>query len=267
MNKQIFAVALCAFLATTMHTKDNDILTFKPATSTKTGALTAGAGITAGGATLYGLSWLLSDVSEFGATVKVAGQAFLPFRWFSMLFRFKKEVTLSTDNPNIISGLITAAAISAGALAAWLVYRYQPEGRYGRAHDKLKSVINNAQLQDLIEAEQTLIENIDNGYIHHAYPRVSACNDFLRYHKSLEDAIGLFYAAIDGTEDPTLVKMARSCIDHAKQHMAHIKSCITIIRNEPDWVEQLKGYDAMLARQAQERAAIAQSQIAWNTWR
>ncbi len=267
MNKHLFALALCASLAATMHAKDNNILTLKPKTSAKTGILTAGAGFTAGGATLYGLSWLLSDVNEFGATVRVAGEAFLPFRWFGMLFRFKKDVTLSTDNPTIISGLITAAALSTGAFAAWLMYRYQPEGRYGRAHDKLKNVINNAQLQDLIEAEQALIENIDNGYIHHSYPRVSACNDFLRYHKSLEDAIGLFYAAIDGTEDPTLVKMARSCIDHAKQHMMHIKSCITIIRNEPDWVDQLKGYDAMLARQAQERAALATQQIAWNTWR
>ncbi len=267
MNKHLFAVVLCASLATTMHAKDNDILTFKPATSTKTGALTAGAGLTAGGAILYGLSCWLSETKGVSATVRVASQAFLPFRWFGMLFRFKKDVTLSTDNPNIISGLITAAAITTGAFAAWLMYRYQPEGRYGRAHSKLKNVLCNTALQDLIEAEQTLIENIDNGYIHHTYPRVSACNDFLRYHKSLEDAIGLFHAAIDGTEDPALVKMARSCIDHAKQHMAHIKSCITIIRNEPDWVEQLKGYDAMLARQAQERAAIAQQQIAWNTWR
>lgn len=265
MNKYVLTLLCASFLA--VHAQDTNILNMQPKTSLKTGLLTTGAGLTMGSATLYGLSWLLSDVNEVGATLTVASNVFLPFQWFNLLFRVKKDIELSTKNSAVICGLITTAAISAGALAAWLMYRYQPEGRYGRAHGKLKNVIKNDVLQQLIEDEQTLIENIDNGYLHHAYPRVSACNDFLSYHKSLQDAIGLFSAAIRGSDDTELIDMAQICIETTKAYMEQIKGCITIIRNAPDWVEQLKGYDAMLARQAQERAALAQQQIAWNTWR
>jgi hypothetical protein len=65
--------------------------------------------------------------------------------------------------------------------------------------------------------------------------------------------------------DQELIEMAQECISIIQMYVPEIERCINIIRNEPDWIEQLKGHDTMLARQAQERTALATQQLALNS--
>lgn len=265
MHKHLLTFALCISPIAPTCAKKSDALPPKPTLSPKTGILTAGAGITAGAATLYGLSWLVGTVEDRNSILNITTSVFLPIRWLSSIFGVSYQCALNVHHPKVAATLITAASLGAATLAAWLTYRYQPEGKYGRAHDTLKSAINNDTLSELISAEQTLVEHIETKYIHCAYPRVTAYNDFIRYHKALKDAIRLWHEAIDATDDQQLIQMARTCIEQSKTFLQNFERCISIIRNQPDWIEQLKGHDAMLARQAQERTAIATQQIAMNT--
>ncbi|MEX0849575.1 MAG: hypothetical protein WD055_05070 [Candidatus Dependentiae bacterium] len=233
---------LIALLMPVMHIHTEkpgaEVLQLKPNISAKTALLTAGSGIGAGSATLYALSWLLG----------------ISYRH-----------TLNVNHPEIVSSLITAASIATGSLAAWFAYRNLPEGKYGTAHKALSQAINDEVLNELIDLQQNLIENIKNEYIEFTYPRVTAYNDFINYRKALHNATTLFREAIINSDDNLLVNMAHECIETTNAYLKEIDTCINIIRSEPDWIEQLKGHDTMLARQAQERAALAQQQVAFNT--
>lgn len=252
---------LCAIIiaATVSQARGEAELFAKPSTSPKTAILTAGAGTLTGLATYYGVSALfeLCEADHINITAEL--HTLLTFEWANILNGVCK--TFKTPANYVIG----AATLSLGALAAWLTYRYQPEGKFGRAHSTLMNALNNETLNALIEAEQELIRNIDDSYMYHTYPRVAAYNEFLNYHKNMIDAVTLLKEAIVSAEDAELTQLAQKCIDKLEHYINDIKECISIIRNSDNWVEQLKGHDAMLARQAQERAAIASQQIAWNT--
>lgn len=231
----------------------------KPSKTPKTCLLTAGAGLLAGAATTFSLDQLCSffEVTKVPFLSKI-GTVFTvgPVQMFVGI---RKE--FSTPAPYVI----TACGLALGSLAAWLTYRYQPEGKFGRGHDVLTEALTDVILNDLIEAEQELLANIDDSYIHYAYPRVAAYNEFIRYHKQLTHAVKLFEEAIAHADNAEFTTLATACLDKIDQYIDDIKDCINIIRNSPDWIEQLKGHDTMLTREAHERAALAAQQIAFNT--
>jgi hypothetical protein len=252
---------LCtALLATTILTgHDRERLSKTPKTTPKTAIMTAAAGASAGIASIAGLGWLcnylaITDIPIFfgigGSTnigpVKVNAAA-------------GARVTSSAEY------IVAGCGLAVGCLAAWLTYRYTPEGKFGRAHGKLTKALFDETLNNLIAQEQKLISNIADAYIHSHYPRVAAHNDFLTHLAALEEAELLFrQASLETDNHFELIRMARECRVVIETYITTIKRCIQIIRTSPDWQKELKGYNTMLARQAQERAALAAQQIASN---
>ena len=250
-KKNLLCAVIIASGASLTTAKTDTSLFAKPSTSPKTLLLTAGAGTLTGAATFYGLGALFELLEiKHGSLFR-----FGPVQFFAGIQRAFKTPA------NYVIG---TAALSLGALAAWLTYRCQPEGKFGRAHSTLMETLNNEILNELIAAEQELLKNIEESYIYYAYPRVAAYNEFINYHKKLTDAVKLMQEATAATEDAEFAELAQLCVGRMQQYIESIKECISIIRSSPDWIEQLKGNDTMLAREAQERAAIATQQIAFN---
>lgn len=241
----IFAASACAAQA---HPEQSSIE--KPATSGKTITLTAGAGTLTGAATY----WALSALFDFWQTDHINLSATIGGLFRVGPVQFAASVGKAFKTP--ANYLIGAATISTAALASWLAYRYQPEGKFDRAHNELKKVLVDEILNDLLQAQIELIENIDSAYVHHAYPRVAAFNNFVDYHKKLTDAVKLLQEASQAGSDE-VKKAVRVCQRQLQNYILEIEKCIQIIRNSPDWIKYLKGHDAMLARQAQERCCIS----------
>lgn len=254
---------LCALMiaAAVSHAKaeNQSSLFAKPNTSQKTALLTAGAGTLTGLVTYYIASGLFDLCKTDHINITAGISALFKTGPLNILAGARKTFTTPANY------IIGTATLSLGAIAAWLMYRCQPEGKFERAHSTLMDVLNNETLNALIEAEQELIKNIEESYIYHTYPRVAAYNEFINYHKKLTDALILLKEATATTEDAEFAALAQACINGIEKYIESIKTCINIIRNSDNWIEQLKGHDTMLARQAQERAAIASQQIAWNT--
>lgn len=258
-KKTILCAVIIAAATSPLVAQTESSLFAKPSTSTKTSLLTAGTGILAGGATYCILSKIFNCLDIEHVNIRATMGGLFNLGQFNILAGVRHTFTTPANY------VIGAATLSLGALAAWLTYRYQPEGKFGRAHSTLMEALNDEILNDLIQAEQNLIENINNSYIYYTYPRVAAYNEFINYHQNLIDATNLLKEAITASEDAELIELAQHCITAINQYVDTIKGCINIIRNSDNWIEELKGHDAMLARQAQERAAIASQQIAWNT--
>ena len=230
----------------------------KPATSLKTALFTVGAGAATGTATVFGLSWLCNyfRITDIPLFLGVGTQANLGPVHLNI-----GAGTACNAAPKYVIGL---CGFTLGSLAAWLVYRSQPEGKFGRAQSVLVSAQLNETLNELLQAEHDLFYRIDEKYIYNTYPRVAAYNDFVNFHKKLTDARKLLKEAMHATEDTDFIYAAKECISVFDLYIDRIVDCIAIIRSQPDWTEQLKGYDTFLARQAQERAALAAQHMALN---
>lgn len=255
------AFLLCTILtAATVQTKilHNKIMPAKPKTSLKTSLLTAGAGAVTATGVMYGLDALFT---AFGVErVPFAYSLGTGFNIGPVQIRTMLRNTFSTPANYVIAG----SGITLGCLAAWLMYRCQPEGKFNRSYDVINKAVCDEILNQLLQTSRSLIAEIDETYIHASYPRVAAYNAFIEYHQNLLEARKMLEEAARAANDSEFQAAATDCLLIIDTYIENIKNCIAIIRNQSDWIEQLKGYDAMLARQAQERAAIATQQIAWN---
>lgn len=234
-----------------------------PKTSTKTTVLTAGVGIGTAYATHYALASLWNCLKCTNIPVNMFATLRVPITsWFHL--EFSAFGPLSIRNPNIIKALMLGTAGSIGALAALLTYAYQPEGKFSTAQYRLSKAVENDVFNELMSAQQNLLNNIDNNYIDSMYPRVAAYHDFMRFHTSLKEAAEWLKQAKSATNDKAFIYMIDDYTNIVHYYLDNISSCMSIIRNEPDWLKQLKGYEMQKTREAQEKLAIATQMAALN---
>ncbi len=239
-----------------------DFVFHTPKTSGKTALLTAGAGIGTAMATQYSIASLLNFFEVTQIPVSIIGTLRVPVtNWLHLDFTGFGRCSTSR---NVINGMVIVAAGAAGTLAALLMYAYQPEGKFTAARNKLVEVADNDLLNELLDAQNNLLKNIDNEYIEFTYPRVAAHGDFVRFHTSLKQATKWLKEAITATNDAELVTMAEDYIETIKSYLEDLNHCVQIIKNEPDWLEQLKGNEMQKTREAQERLALATQMAAFN---
>jgi tetratricopeptide (TPR) repeat protein len=255
--KQLFCTLL--FVASATHPSPETDLFIKPGISAETTFLSGGAGIAAAAAATFGLGWLCNylDITEIPLFFGIGSSAHLgPIRLDAA------AGAAISATPKYIIG---ACGATLGCLAAWLTYRYQPEGKFSRAHSTLKEALLDEVLNELIAHEETLLNALDNTYIQSAYPRVEAYNNFIAYLKNLEHAVKLFKEVLHDTSDDEYITRTHSCLRAVETYIEHIKYCIRIIRTAPNWQEELNGYNIMLSRLAQQQTAIATQNLALNT--
>ena len=234
-----------------------------PKTSGKTALLTAGAGIGTALATQYSIASLLDFFEVTQIPVSIIGTLRVPVtKWFHLNFTSVGRCTITSKN--VINGMVIFTAGAIGTLAAWLMYSYQPEGKFTAARNKLVEAVDNNLLNELLDAQNNLLKNIDNEYIEFTYPRVAAYNDFTRFHTSLKQAARWLKEAMKATSDDELVTMAEDYIGAIEGYLEDINQCVQIIRNESDWLKQLKGYELQKTREAQEQLAFATQMAALN---
>ena len=243
-------------------TEPTEFVFHTPKTSGKTALLTAGTGIGTALATHYGIASLLNFFEVTKIPVNLITTLRVPVtNWLHLDFTGFARGSISR---NVTNGMVVFTAGAVGTLAAWLMYAYQPEGKFTAARNKLVEAVDNDLLNELLNAQNNLLKNIDNEYIEFTYPRVAAHGDFVRFHTSLKQATQWLKEAIIATNDDKLVAMAEDYISIIEDYMEDISACVQIIRNEPDWLKQLKGNELQKTREAQERLAFATQMAAFN---
>ncbi len=236
-------------------TEPTEFVFHSPKTSTQTALLTGGAGIGAAFATYYGLASLLNYMEVTHLPLNGIGILRIPVTdWLTFGVKGSGNFTFKE---NAIKNMVFLTAGAAGALAAYLTYSYQPEGKFSAARDKLLEAFDDSLLNELLNAQDNLLENIDHEYIQRHYPRVAAYHDFIRFHKSLKIASAWLKEAAQATDDQELANIAADYITLLEEYLEDIHDCIHIIKNEPDWLKQLKGYELRKTRKAQEELVVA----------
>ena len=234
-----------------------------PKTSGKTALLTAGAGIGTAIATQYSIASLLNFFEVTEIPVNLIATLRVPVtNWLHLDFTGFGRCSITSRS--VINGMVIFTAGAVGTLAALLMYAYQPEGKFTGARNKLVEAVDNDLLNELLDAQNNLLKNIDNEYIEFTYPRVAAYGDFIKFHTSLKLAAKWLKEAITATNDGELVIMAEDYISIIESYMEDINHCVHIIRNESDWLEQLKGNELQKTREAQEQLVAATQMAAFN---
>ena len=235
MYKKMLLVCLIPLCA--QASEPTDFVFHSPKTSGKTALFTAGAGIGTALATQCSIESLLNFFEVTEIPVNLIATLRVPVtRWFSLDFAGFGRCSITSRN--VINGMVIFTAGAVGTLAALLMYAYQPEGTFTAARNKLVEAVDNDLLNELLDARNNLLKNIDNEYIEFTYPRVGAYFDFIRFHTSLKLAAKWLKEAITETNDDELVAMAEDYISIIESYMEDINACVQIIRNEPDWLKQ-----------------------------
>jgi len=167
------------------------------------------------------------------------------------------------DRPGIIHasggiGLLTSI------LTHYYIYQTSPEGIFCTTRARLVKLIQQPIITALTTSTHPL-STIDQLYVHHVHPRPKAFYDLSAYIRELNSVITAFeelikalpyYAKLEKQKPRLELRtVAIKAVTRAKALRQQLVRIAQGIQHDPDWPEQMKAYDAHLARLAQEETA------------
>ncbi len=133
-----------------------------------------------------------------------------------------------------------AGGIFATGLIYWLTNRITPHGRLGRAKSKVEKIRNNSLALKPFESEEQLMNHLQEVYVTHDLPLVTAFNDLSNLYQESINAVGLLNAAMTDCHEYDFVQNCQRLITEAGAMRDNLTKVIKMVRGNKEYLEQVK---------------------------
>ena len=167
-------------------------------------------------------------------------------RWVSIATSVTSFIFLGRDGGFTFAGL---GALGLGGTIYGVLYQFTPEGRLGRAKGMMAQVSSNPIVMSSFKREEDVINAVQECYITEDLWLVSAYNNLTRLLEQARSAIELLQAAKEESRDALLVGQCDELCASARTAIKNIMHVVKIIRNNNEYIEQLKLHKKVVAQE------------------
>lgn len=160
-----------------------------------------------------------------------------------------------------LSGVVGGAA--AGGIAYYILYQYTPEGRMARANYKMNRIINNHIATHSYTNEKEFFDALQEVYVVYDLWLIGAFRDLSMLLQDAYDVLSLIQEIkAEAPDNYTLMQQCTSISPHARAAITNITKAIKTIRENKEYIEQLKLQKEQEMRERELQVAAQQAQAA-----
>jgi len=142
-------------------------------------------------------------------------------------------LTYLNKNDELVLGWGVGGVFATG-LVYWLMNRITPQGRFNRAKSKVEKIRNNPLALKAFASEEQLISELQEVYITHDLPLVTAFNDLSNLYQESLNAVGLLNAAMADCYEHSFVANSKRFIAEAQSMRDNLMNVIKMVRGNND---------------------------------